>query len=188
MLNIRLAIRFIFNLKKSSYSSYASWLTIIGLSIGVAALMLTTSIISGFKDVVSDKLSILEGQGRLKHFLNKPVLLDHDLLKSFFNNSNYKINPYVTGACMIRKGKNLDGVIIEGIIEYPNLTNSKDLNHIENNQIILGESLYEATSIICKKPLATKVPANKAAGIFNLSKIKIKIIETKINNKSSMIF
>ena len=91
MLNIRLATRFIFNQKKNSYSSYASWLTIIGLSIGVAALMLTTSIIGGFKEVVSDKLSRLEGQGRLKHFLNRPVLLDHDLLKPIFNNSNYKV-------------------------------------------------------------------------------------------------
>ena len=141
LLNIRLAFRFIFHLKKGSFSSYASWLTIIGLSIGVTALMLTASIIGGFEDVVSEKLSRIEGQGRLKHILNRPVLLDHELLKSFFNNSKYKINPYVTGACMIRKGKNLDGVIIEGINQYPNLTNSKDLNQIENNQIILGESL-----------------------------------------------
>ena len=110
MLNIRIAIRFIFNLKKSSYSSYASWLTIIGLSIGVTALMLTTSIIGGFEEVVSDKLSRIEGKGRLKHFLSRPVLLDHEVLKPIFNDSNYKINPYVRGACMIRRGINLDGV------------------------------------------------------------------------------
>ncbi len=141
MLKIKLAIRFIFNQKESSYSSYASWLTIIGLSIGVAALMLTTSIIGGFREVVSDKLSKIEGQGRLKHYLNKPVFLDHALLKPFLDDSNYKISPYVRGACMIRKGKNLDGVIIEGVSQYPNLTNSKDSNYIENNQIVLGESL-----------------------------------------------
>ena len=141
MLKIRLAIRFIFNQKKSSYSNYASWLTILGLSIGVAALMLTTSIIGGFREVVSDKLSKIEGQGRLKHFLNKPVFLDHALLKPFLDDSNYKVNPYVRGACMIRKGKNLDGVIIEGISQYPNLTNSAVLNSIEKNQIVLGESL-----------------------------------------------
>ncbi len=141
MLKIRLAIRFIFNQKKSSYSSYASWLTIIGISIGVTALMLTTGIIGGFKEVVSDKLSKIEGPGRLKHFLNKPIFLDDVLLKPFLENSSYKINPYVRGACMIRKGKNLDGVIIEGISQYPNLTNSKALNYIKNNQIVLGESL-----------------------------------------------
>ena len=68
MLKIRLAIRFIFNQKKSSYSNYASWLTILGLSIGVAALMLTTSIIGGFREVVSDKLSKIEGQEGLNTF------------------------------------------------------------------------------------------------------------------------
>ena len=77
--------------------------------------MLTTSIISGFKEVVSDKLSKIEGQGRLKHFLNRPVLLDHDLLKPIFNNSNYKINPYVRGACMMRNGKNLDENFIQAV-------------------------------------------------------------------------
>ena len=141
MLNIRLAICFIFNLKKGSYSSYASWLTIIGLAIGVTSLMLTISIIGGFEEVVSDKLLRIEGQGRIKHFLNRPVLIDHYLLKPFFNNPNYKITPYVRGACVIRKGKNLDGVLIEGISQYPNLNNSKDLTYIENNQIILGEGL-----------------------------------------------
>ena len=141
LLNIRLAIRFIFNLKKGSYSSYASLLTITGLAIGVTALMLTTSIIGGFEEVVSDKLAKIEGQGRLKHLLNKPVLIDHDFLKPIFNNLNWKINPYVRGACLIRKGKNLDGVIIEGISKYPNLTNSNDLNYIKNDQIILGEAL-----------------------------------------------
>ena len=148
MLNIRLAIRFIFNLKKGSFSSYASWLTIIGLSIGVTALMLTTSIIGGFEEIVSDKLSRIEGQGRLKHFLNKPVFLDHDLLKPLFNNSNYKINPYVRGACMIRKGRNLDGVLIEGISQYPKFSNNEGLTYIENNQIILGEGLASSLGAI----------------------------------------
>ena len=37
-------------------------------------------------------------------------------------------------------------------------------------------SLYEATSVICKIPLATRVPDNRAAGIFIFSKNKIKKI------------
>ena len=55
MLELKLAIRFIFNLKKASFSSYASLLTIIGIAIGVAALMLTASIIDGFENEVSNK-------------------------------------------------------------------------------------------------------------------------------------
>ena len=141
LLDLKLAIRFIFNLKKDSFSSYASWLSIIGISIGVTALMLTTSIIDGFEKEVSNKLAGIEGQGRIKHFLNKPIKLEDPQLKSLFNNLNYSINPYVRGVCMIRKGKKLDGVLIEGIDTYPRLLKEDRFKNIENNQIILGEAL-----------------------------------------------
>ena len=138
MLELKLAIRFIFNLKKASFSSYASLLTIIGIAIGVAALMLTASIIDGFENEVSNKLAGIEGKGRLKHFLNKPINLDDNLLKPFLNNSNFKINPYVKGVCMIRKGKNLDGALIEGVRQYPKLVINENLNYTTKNQIVLG--------------------------------------------------
>ena len=141
MLYLKLAFRFIFNLKKGSFSSYASWLSIIGIAIGVTALMLTTSIIDGFEKEVSNKLAGIEGQGRIKHFLNKPINLDDPRLKPLLNHPNFKINPYVRGVCMIRKGKNLDGVLIEGLDKYPALLRMDRFKNFENNQIILGESL-----------------------------------------------
>ena len=141
MLNFRLAIRFIINPRKGSYSSYASWLTVIGLSIGVTALMLTTSIIDGFEEVVSNKLSNIEGQGRLKHILNKQIRLDHEQIKPLLNNPNIEIYPFVRGACLIRKGRNLDGVLIEGVNKYPKLVADINLTNIENDKIILGEVL-----------------------------------------------
>mgnify|MGYP001281984247 CR=1 FL=1 len=103
--------------------------------------MLTTSIIDGFEDVVSNKLSNIEGQGRLKHILNKPVRLNDDQIEPLLNNPNTKIEPFVRGVCMIRKGKKLDGVIIEGVNSYPKLVADIDSNFIENNKIILGEGL-----------------------------------------------
>ena len=56
-LSLKLALRFLFSHRLGSFSSYASWLAIGGLSIGVTALMLTASIIQGFQQVISDKLS-----------------------------------------------------------------------------------------------------------------------------------
>ena len=46
---------------------------------------------------------------------------------------------------------------------------------------MFAESLYVATSLICKIPLASKVPDSNAAGILNLSNIIIKMSENKIN-------
>ena len=147
MLNLKLAFRFIFNLKKGSFSSYASWLSIIGIAIGVTALMLTTSIIDGFEKEVSNKLAGIEGQGRIKHFLSKPINLEDPQLKPLFNNPNFKINPYVRGVCMIRKGKNLDGVLIEGLDKYPTLLRTDRFKYFEKNQIILGESLASSLGV-----------------------------------------
>ena len=141
MLDLKLAFRFIFNLKNGSFSSYASWLSIIGIAIGVTALVLTTSIIDGFEKEVSNKLAGIEGQGRIKHLLNKPIKLEEPQLKPLFNNPDYQINPYVKGICMIRKGKNLDGVIIEGIHKYPTILAKDGSKYFENNQIIIGEAL-----------------------------------------------
>ncbi len=141
LLDLKLAFRFIFNLKKGSFSSYASWLSIIGIAIGVTALMLTASIIDGFEKTVSKKLAGIEGQGRIKHFLGKPINLNDNRLRSLFNNPTYKIDPYVRGICMIRKGKNLDGVLVEGVDKYPALLTEDRLEYFENNQIILGKAL-----------------------------------------------
>ncbi len=141
MLNFRLAIRFIINPQKGSFSSYASWLTIIGLAIGVTALMLTTSIIDGFEEVVSNKLSNIEGQGRIRHILDKQFRLDNEQIKALLNNPNITVHPFMRGACLIRKGVNLDGVFIEGVNKYPTLLSGVDSNDIKNNEIILGEVL-----------------------------------------------
>ena len=141
MLNFRLAIRFIINTQKGSYSSYASWSTIIGLAIGVTALMLTTSIIDGFEEVVSNKLSNIEGQGRIRHILDKQFRLDNEQIKALLNNPNITVHPFMRGACLIRKGVNLDGVFIEGVNKYPTLLSGVDSNDIKNNEIILGEVL-----------------------------------------------
>ena len=49
IISLRLALRYVFSNKKQNFSNYASFLAIGGLSIGVASLMLTASIISGFE-------------------------------------------------------------------------------------------------------------------------------------------
>ena len=72
-LSLKLAIRFLFSSRLGSFSSYASWLAIGGLSIGVTALMLTASIIEGFQDIVSEKLESFEGHERITHILGKSI-------------------------------------------------------------------------------------------------------------------
>ena len=68
-----MALRFYSPHRSGTFSSYASWLAIGGLSIGVTSLMLTASIIKGFQQIISEKLSSFEGQARISHILGKPI-------------------------------------------------------------------------------------------------------------------
>lgn len=141
MLTLKIAFRFILNTRKGSFSSYASILTIVGLSIGVTALMLTTSIIDGFQEVISDKLSSIEGDGRVKHILGKPIDLDESIFEIIFKDSIYQINPFIKNVCMIRKGKNIEGALLEGVKKYPTAISDHYLYEVGSGEIILGHIL-----------------------------------------------
>ena len=100
-LSLKLAIRFLFSYKLGSFSSYASWLAIGGLSIGVTALMLTASIIEGFQDVISEKLSSFEGHARISHILGKPINISNEPINSLLKVSNNLPDEFIRGVCML---------------------------------------------------------------------------------------
>ena len=81
-LNLRFVLRYLRSPEKSSFSSYTSKLAIIGLSIGVTALMLTASIIRGFENTLSDKLSGFDGMVRVQHMLGHSITSNISVLDS----------------------------------------------------------------------------------------------------------
>ncbi|MBA64650.1 MAG: hypothetical protein CMG55_02495 [Candidatus Marinimicrobia bacterium] len=151
-----------------------------GLCIGVTALMLTTSIINGFQEVISNKLSSIEGYGRVKHLLGKSIDLKDELLESFIKDKTYQIKPFIRDVCMIRKGKRLEGVLIEGVSEYPKLLYNMESVYAENGKIILGEMLANSLGVKIgdkiflqnfsserTSSLGSKIISFKVSNIFN---------------------
>lgn len=149
LLSLKLAIRFLFSYKLGSFSSYASWLAIGGLSIGVTALMLTASIIEGFQDVISEKLSSFEGHARISHILGKPINISNEPINSLFKDSNNLPEEFIRGVCMLRFGAFAEGVLIEGVNFLPRSISKNQHKQIESNEIVLGNGL--ALSLNVKK-------------------------------------
>ena len=87
LLCIKIALRYLFSPNKGSFSSFASWLAIGGLSIGITALLLTASIINGFHTTISQKLASLEGYGRIQHILGKTLDLNNTTLDSLYQST-----------------------------------------------------------------------------------------------------
>ncbi len=130
-----------------SFCRYASWLAIGGLSIGITALMLTASIIQGFQDVISQKLSSFEGDARIEHMLGKSIYLTDPTIDSLMNYSLNVAQPFIRGICMIRSGSEAEGVIIEGTNYLPIAIASENFEKINTGEIILGNNLANILNI-----------------------------------------
>ena len=108
---LRFVLRYLRSPEKGSFSSYTSKLAIIGLSIGVTALMLTASIIRGFENTLSDKLSGFDGMVRVQHMLGHSIANNTSVLDSIIGQFPLSIEsePYIRKGAMIRVGIKLKG-------------------------------------------------------------------------------
>ena len=155
MLKLHLAIRYVFSPNVDSFSSRASWLAIIGFSIGITALLLTASVIKGFESTISNKLSIYDGTGRVQHILNKPISKNNLILDKIFSNLEFvqNIKPFIRGLSMVRFKKSADGLLIDGLKELPGLINVRwfdgfrKKNKLNPGEIVLGKQLVDEFQI-----------------------------------------
>ena len=166
-LHLQFVLRYLYPKSGNSFSSNASILAIIGLSIGLFSLIITLSIIKGFENVLDEKLSSIDGKVRVKNILGKPIS-NPEKLDSLLSDIDFplEIAPYIRGTAMIRVGGNTDGVIIEGVDEIPDQTYFDLKNYtINKDDIIIGKALADEMGIsigdqIIITPLAS--PLNNA--------------------------
>ena len=152
-LSLHLALRHLNSSVKSNFSSFAGKLSIIGLSFGIASLILTISVYQGFENTISDKIASFDGHFRFQDILGRSTDENSDLnavLEDILKEKNNSIiRSFVQGPVLIRKGINAEGVIIEGI-------NGNKLVKPLNNLIISGTGDLSDNTIIIGKYLADK--------------------------------
>ena len=68
-----LSIRYLLSNQKGSFTRFAGFLSVMGLAVGVSALLLTLFILNGFERVISDKISEFDGHVRIRHFLIEQI-------------------------------------------------------------------------------------------------------------------
>ena len=175
--SLRIALRFSFSKNSGTFSSYATFLAIGGLSIGVCALILTSSIINGFDHIISEKLSKIEGKGRLVNILGKTININEPVIDSLISSGPNSITPFTNGIALLRFGSKAEGVIIEGLdTPPPSLANIYDIN---DGSIILGKGIAVSLninvndkvylqSLSLKEPLSTipKIKSFNVRGFF----------------------
>lgn len=113
-----IARRYLLARHRYGFISTISRLSIIGLAIGIAALLLTVSVLAGFRSTLQEKIVGFDGHIRLRYFHHEPVSdldrLNQDLKK---RPEIASASPYISHEAMIRAGNATDGVMVEAMPE-----------------------------------------------------------------------
>ena len=147
----RISYRHLLSHYTFSFISFSTFLSIAGLSIGVASLIIVSTITNGFNYEVNKKLSNIDGHVRIDNYLNgKMDLNEFSYLSSYLDTSTLltSYTPYIEKHAFIKQGDKSEGILIYGvkpsslnkIFNIDDFANNK-VGFNDHNSIIIGEKL-----------------------------------------------
>lgn len=113
-----LAKKSLFQKHKSKYVSFIRLLAILGLTIGVVALLITIGILNGFEKNMIDKITGFDGHIRLLSLRNDRMN-GNDSLQERLMENDYAIYsaPFINSEAMLRNKDETEGILLECMSE-----------------------------------------------------------------------
>ena len=139
-----IAYKYLRSKKSSRFTSIISKSSVIGISLGIAAIIVVMSIMNGFHSEMRDKILSM-----VSHVIvteKNYTLKNWDKLKFKIDKNKLVLNsaPYVEGQAMISFGGNVHGIQLKGIIpEYEKNVTSLSDNIIEGDLNNIGLKPYQ---------------------------------------------
>ena len=145
--------RYILSNKDSRLLNLISVITIIGIAIGVATLVVALSVLKGFENTLTNKITDFDSHIQVSSF--KDILPNYqnylDKLNSDLGNNIVFISPYLSKLAIVSAKKRKEGIDMKGIL------NGKQTDKLESNIIEGKLDLANPNSLIIGKTLATKL-------------------------------
>ena len=153
MINLtQIAWRFLLGRNSSGLISFSFYLSIIGLAIGTASLLLISAFSSGFSKKVQTKLATIDGEIRIEKYSydNNSQISNIELEKlklKIKNISGIKsLSEYSQTQAMLQSGQQSDGTLLFGVNnsllnDLLSESSFQIFENFENNNIILGLEL-----------------------------------------------
>ncbi len=152
-----IAARYLRSKHAYGFISLIGYLGMTGLAIGVAALILTLSVMRGFTSAVEDKVAAMDGHLRLANAFGTGMPIPDSVYQVIASHpAVVSITPYLTSHALIRKGTLTDGVLLMGA-DFHKLQQAIDVNAYLTTgtlpqagataQIILGEKLAQSLHV-----------------------------------------
>lgn len=113
-----IARRYLKAKRKTGFISLITYFSIIGVTIGVAALIIVLSVMNGFEKEVRSRIIGFDAHIRIRTFHDQGISDWQDVLKKVSSLDHVVgASPYILGKALIKSGKNVDGLFIKGTDE-----------------------------------------------------------------------
>ena len=109
---ILLIKRFLFSKKSDGFISIFSWFSIIGITIGVAAIIIVMSVMNGFREELTSRLLGINGHLNIYSFNQE--ITNNELNYFILNDLDYEITPLIETQAFILSNKSSKGIILRG--------------------------------------------------------------------------
>ncbi|MCP4725527.1 MAG: ABC transporter permease [bacterium] len=143
--------------KETGFITLITYISIAGLAIGIAALILTLGVLNGFESAVKDKVIGFQAHLKLYSYRGGIINAEEELRNIREYEEINTVSPYIEKECIIRFDPVSDGVIVRGI-DPEQFTQLVDINsYIREGEFEFGENEEDITGIVLGSGLAEKL-------------------------------
>ncbi len=179
-----LIIRFLFSKKSDGYISIFSWFSVIGISLGVAAIIIVMSVMNGFRIDLTNRIIGVNSHLNVFAFEEKINVNEINLLLHNIDKTSYqKYYNSLESNGLIIKDDNSKGIIIKGYDTYDKnhyLFNSiikGSLISNNNNGVMIGDSLANSLNVTVGDEIKIAIPRTDTTILGNIPRFKtLKVI------------
>ena len=174
-----LIFRFLFSKKSDGYVSIFAWFSIIGISLGVSAVIIVMSVMNGFRIDLTNRIIGLNSHLNIFSFSEKISTDEIDqFIPSLDNNSYIELYKTLETNGLIIKNNNSKGVLIKGYDEYNarhyifDKVIKGSLIQDNINEVIIGDSLAETLNITIGDKIKIAIPKTDKTILGNIPRFK----------------
>ena len=182
-----ITLRFLKARKKDGFLNVISIFSFIGISLGVAVLIIVMSVMNGFRTELINKIVGFNSHITVKPYSNS---IDEDKINNKLNSISKNIIFSNSGEAIILKNNNTKGIVLRGykqndLLNLEVLTNEKfkgDLSLFDENFISIGSELSFSLNLEIGDELTLMSPSGVQTIIGSMPKQKTFIVNSIFNS------
>jgi lipoprotein-releasing system permease protein len=159
-----IAIRYLRSKRKEAFISFTTWISVVGIAIGVMALIVVIAVMTGFQDEIRDRILGINPHVLVSNAygdIAQPEKLV-EVIKRIDGVTS--VSPYITFQGMAQSGKRISGVVVKGISPH----DAKSLGSLikegkidalnQRNNVLLGKELARELGVLKGEDFTLLVP------------------------------